>query len=47
MPWERTPISMLMNHIPCCPYSHYVMRLYYRIVHVVEELMAEAGMVKE
>jgi hypothetical protein len=44
LPW--TPISMLMDHIPRCPCSHYVILLRDRIVHVWEELMAEAGEIK-
>jgi hypothetical protein len=36
---------MLSDRIPRCPFSHYVIRLRGRIVHVVE-VMAEAGAVK-
>jgi hypothetical protein len=43
---DRTPISMLMGHIPRCPCLYYVIRLHDYRVQVVEELMAEAGVVK-
>jgi hypothetical protein len=44
MSGERTPISMLMDRIPRnFPCSHYVVRLRDRIVHVLEEVMVEAG----
>jgi hypothetical protein len=43
---EWTPISMLMDYVPCWPYSHYVIRLHDSIVHVVRELTTEAGAVK-
>jgi hypothetical protein len=42
---EWTLISMLMDHIPRCPCSCYVIRLRDRIVRVLEEFMAEAGAV--
>jgi hypothetical protein len=45
MSGERTPISMLMDHISRCPFSHYVTWLHDRIVNVLE-LMAEVGAVK-
>jgi hypothetical protein len=34
---------MLMDVIPRCPCSWYVIQLHDRIVHVVEEFMVEAG----
>jgi hypothetical protein len=37
---------MLMDHIPRCPYSWYVIYLHDRIVHVLEELLLEAGATK-
>jgi hypothetical protein len=37
---------MLMDHIPLCPYSWYVIQLHDRIVHVLEEFMLEAGATK-
>jgi hypothetical protein len=37
---------MLMDHIPRCPCSWYVIQLYDRIVHVLEEFMLEAGAAK-
>jgi hypothetical protein len=37
---------MLMDHIPRCPCSSYVIQLHDRIVHVLEELMLEAGATK-
>jgi hypothetical protein len=43
MPWQHTPISMLVDHIPRCPCSHYVIRLHDRNVRVFEEFMAETG----
>jgi hypothetical protein len=47
MSGERTLMSMLMDHIPRCPYcSYYVIRLHDRIVHVLEEFMAKAGLGK-
>jgi hypothetical protein len=43
---ERSPISILMDHIPRCPCSHYVIRLHDLIVLVLEKLMAEAGAIR-
>jgi hypothetical protein len=43
---ERTPISMLIDHTPHCPWSSCVFRLHDRIVHVLEELMVRAGAIK-
>jgi hypothetical protein len=42
MSGERTPISMIMDHIPRCSCSHYVIRLHNLIVDVLEEFMAES-----
>jgi hypothetical protein len=33
-------ISMLMDYVPRCPCSHFVIRLHDRLVNVLEELMA-------
>jgi hypothetical protein len=46
MSGERTPISMLIDHIPRCLCSYYVVRLNDSIVHVLEKFMAEAGTIK-
>jgi hypothetical protein len=43
---ERSTIAMLMDHIPRCPCSWYVIQLHDRIVHVLEEFMPEAGATK-
>jgi hypothetical protein len=43
MSGERSIFDMLMDHIPRCPCSWYVITLYGRIVHVLEEFMLEAG----
>jgi hypothetical protein len=45
MSGERTPISMLMDHISRCPFSHCVIWLHDRILNVLE-LTAEVGTVK-
>jgi hypothetical protein len=37
---------MLMDHIPRCPCSWYVIQLHGRIIHVLEEFMLEAGATK-
>jgi hypothetical protein len=37
---------MLMDPIPRCPCSHYIIWLRDRVIHVLEELMAEAGVIK-
>jgi hypothetical protein len=34
---------MLMDHIPRCPCSWYIIQVHDRIVHVLEEFMLEAG----
>jgi hypothetical protein len=34
---------MLMDHVPQCPCSWYVIQLLDRVVHVLEEFMLEAG----
>jgi hypothetical protein len=36
---------MLMDHIPRCPCSWYVIQLHDLIVHVLEEIMLEAGVI--
>jgi hypothetical protein len=46
MSGERTPISMHMDHIPRSPCPHSAIQLHDRIVHVLEEYMAEAGAIK-
>jgi hypothetical protein len=46
MSGERTTIAMLMDHIPWCPCSWYVIQLHDRIVHVLEEFMLEAGAIE-
>jgi hypothetical protein len=37
---------MLMRHTSRCPCSHYVIRLHDCLVRVMEEFMAETGVVK-
>ena len=37
---------MLMDHIPRCPCSWYIIQIHDRIVHVLEEFMLEAGATK-
>jgi hypothetical protein len=37
---------MLIDHIPRCPCSLYVIMLHNRIVNVLEEFMEEAGAIK-
>jgi hypothetical protein len=46
MSGERSTIAMLMDQIPRCPYSWYVIQLHDRIIHVREEFMLEAGAIK-
>jgi hypothetical protein len=46
MSGERCTTAMLMDHIPRCPCSWYVIQLHDRIVHVLEESMLEAGATK-
>ena len=46
MSGERSTAAMLMDHIPRCPCSWYIIQLHDRIVHVLEELMLEAGATK-
>jgi hypothetical protein len=43
MSGERSTVAMLMDHIPRCPCSWYVIQVQDWIVHVLEELMLEAG----
>jgi hypothetical protein len=46
MSGERSTTAILMDHIPWCPCSWYVIQLHDRIVHVLEEFMLEAGATK-
>jgi hypothetical protein len=46
MSGERSTSAMLIDHIPWCLSSWYVIQLHDRIVHVLEELMLEAGATK-
>jgi hypothetical protein len=46
LPGERSTIDMLVDHIPQCPCSLYVIYLHDRIVHVLEVFMLEAGATK-
>jgi hypothetical protein len=43
---ERSTCAILMDYIPQCPYSWYVIQLHDRIVQVLEEYMLEAGAIK-
>jgi hypothetical protein len=43
MAGERSIGAKFMDHIPGCPCYWYIIQLYDRIVHVLEELMLEAG----
>jgi hypothetical protein len=43
---EHSTTAMLMDHIPRCPCSWYVIQLHDRIVHVLEGFMFEAGATK-
>jgi hypothetical protein len=43
MSGERSTAATLMDHIPRCPYSWYVIQLHDRVVHALEEVMMEAG----
>jgi hypothetical protein len=43
---ECSATAMLMDHIPRCPCSWYVIQLHDRIIHVLEQLMLEAGATK-
>jgi hypothetical protein len=47
MSGERSTAALLMDHIPRCPCSWYISQLHDRIVHVLEELMLEAGATKD
>jgi hypothetical protein len=40
---ERSTAPMLMDHIPRCPCSWYIIQLHDRIAHVFKEFMLEAG----
>jgi hypothetical protein len=42
-PKKRRIHALLIDHIPRCPCSWYVIQLHGRIVHVLEEFMLEAG----
>jgi hypothetical protein len=46
MSGERSTTHMLMDHIPRCPCSWYIIQLHDRIVHVLEEFMLEYGATK-
>jgi hypothetical protein len=46
MSGERSICAMLIDHIPRCPCSWYVIHLHDRIVRVLEEFMLEAGATK-
>jgi hypothetical protein len=46
MSGERSTTAMLLDHIPPCPCSWYVIQLHDRIVHLLEEFMLEAGATK-
>jgi hypothetical protein len=46
MSGERSTYAMLMDQIPRCRCSWYVIQLHDRIAHVLEELMLEAGPTK-
>jgi hypothetical protein len=46
MSGERSTSAKLMDHIPRCPCSLYVIQLHDRIVHVLDEFMLEAGATK-
>jgi hypothetical protein len=46
MSGERSTYAMLMDHIPRCRCSWYVIQLHDRIVHVLEEVMLEVGATK-
>jgi hypothetical protein len=46
MSGERSTAAMLMDHIPRCPCSWYIINLHGRIVHVLEELMLKARATK-
>jgi hypothetical protein len=43
---ERSTVAMLMDHIPRCPCSWYIIQLHDRIVHVLEKFVLEAGATK-
>jgi hypothetical protein len=43
MSGERSTSAMLMDHIPRCPCSWYIIQLHGQIVHVLEEFMLEAA----
>jgi hypothetical protein len=38
--------DMLMDHIPRCPCYWYIIQLHDRIVHVLEEFVLEAGLLR-
>jgi hypothetical protein len=46
MSGERSIAAMLMEDIPRCPCSWYVIQLHDRIVYVLKEFMLEAGATK-
>jgi hypothetical protein len=43
MSFERVIAAMLMNHITRCPCFWNVIQLHYRVVHMFEKFMLEAG----
>jgi hypothetical protein len=43
---ERSTTAMLMDHMPRCPCSWYIIQLHDRIVHGLEEFMLEARATK-
>jgi hypothetical protein len=46
LPGKRSTLAMLMDHIPRCTCSWYVIQIHDWIVHVLEEFMLEAGVTK-
>jgi hypothetical protein len=46
MSGERSTSALVMDHIPRCPFSWYVIQLHDQIVHVLDEFIREAGATK-
>jgi hypothetical protein len=46
MSGDRSTTAMLMDHVPRCPCSWYIIQLHDRIIRVLEEFMLEAGATK-
>jgi hypothetical protein len=46
MSGERSTFAILMDHIPLCPCSWYIIQLHDRIVHVLDEFKLEAEATK-